>query len=66
MSILIILFGSDKYNASVVVGYTSGGKLVFYDMIDLNPANFIITYLIFETNFSSLSRPSFMFSILVA
>ena len=42
MSILIILFGSDKYNASVVVGYTSGGKLVFYDMIDLNPANFII------------------------
>lgn len=38
----LILSGNAKYNAEVVVGITSNGEAVLYDVVDLTPATFDI------------------------
>lgn len=38
----LIMSGSAKYSAEVVVGITSDGTAVFYDVVDMKPVNFEI------------------------
>lgn len=37
---VLIRAGKNKYKAKAVVGVTSGGEYVFYDVVDMEPANF--------------------------
>lgn len=39
---VLIVSGDRKYSAEVVVGITSQGEAVFYDLVDVNPATFDI------------------------
>ena len=39
---VLLQIGQNKYSASVVLGYTLGGKYVFYDMVSMKKKDFVI------------------------